>query len=393
MRRSTRRSTPTSTEADRRSRTEAATRSRSARTAPRSRSSRRSARRSRSRKTATVWSSASSTAAIARTSSTATPRASCPTRRRRSYLDHRPRVQRDHVRLRARHDGHRRHRGPRRHPAIRNEYDPNGRLLKHIDADGNEIVYDHDLDRSPGGGHRPQRQPDGLRLRRARAGDVGDRPAGRTTRYEYDAPANQTAVVDALGHRTEYAYDAKGRVTLVRDPLGHETQTTYDAAGHVLTTTDALHRVTSDTYDGAGRLLTSRNALDRLVAENTWNADGTLADLDGRARQPVELRVRRPRPPDAPGQPGRQRHAVALRRRGQLVSGRASSLTRPPTRRRSSTSRSRETRSPRSYVYDQNDRVTGPLAQAAPRRGLTSSRTRRTRRSARWTRRPTAAAS
>lgn len=32
---------------------------------------------------------------------------------------------------------------PRRVRAIRNEYDAHGRLIKHIDADGHEIVYSH----------------------------------------------------------------------------------------------------------------------------------------------------------------------------------------------------------------------------------------------------------
>src|SRR6185503_11525810 len=64
---------------------------------------------------------------------------------------------------------------------IRNEYDAEGRLLRHIDAFGEEIVYDHRVD------------------------------------------AREEVVTDRLGHSRLLAYDERGNVVREVDALGKET--------------------------------------------------------------------------------------------------------------------------------------------------------------------------
>ena len=74
---------------------------------------------------------------------------------------------------------------PRGITPIRNEYDDDGRLVKHIDAFGNEITYNHDMDNNKEG--------------------VTDR-LGRETVYEYDDRGNVVKLTDPLGNVTEYTY-------------------------------------------------------------------------------------------------------------------------------------------------------------------------------------------
>jgi len=159
---------------------------------------------------------------------------------------------------------------------IRNEYDATGRLLKHIDANGEEIVYTHDL--------------------AASAEIVRDR-LNNETRYEYDSRGNVLKKRDALGNETTYSYDANDNVltetnalgktttstydlfynrTSVTDPLNHRTEFTYNSQGKVLTVKDARNHVTTNTYDNAGNLLTTKDALGNTTV-NTYSAqDGSL---------------------------------------------------------------------------------------------------------------------
>jgi YD repeat-containing protein len=79
---------------------------------------------------------------------------------------------------------------PRGIQPIRNDYDAAGRLVKHTDAFGKEIVYGHDLS--------------------AKRETITDR-LGRETLYEYDQNDNVSRMTDALGHQTIYTYDSRDR--------------------------------------------------------------------------------------------------------------------------------------------------------------------------------------
>ena len=159
------------------------------------------------------------------------------------------------------------------------EYDLNGRLTALIDADGNRIIYGHDI-----ASHTQQ---------------ITDR-LGRTTLYEYDGQGNVTYKLDADGRQSYWTYDGRGNkltetdpagltktytyddndnMLSETDPLGHTTTYTYNARNDVLTTTDALGNVTENVYDANGDLLTTIDALGNIT-EHTYDTDGNLTSTE-----------------------------------------------------------------------------------------------------------------
>jgi len=181
---------------------------------------------------------------------------------------------------------------PRGIQPLRNEYDDQGRLVRHIDAFGKAIEFTHDLDArrevvTDRLGHsrvleydargNVVRETDALGKITTRTFDTNDLllsqtdPLGHTTTNTYDASKNLTTVVDPLGHRTAYTYDAQGRVLSTTDSRGKTTSNTYDAAGNLLQSTDVLGKVTAYSYDGRGNLLTQT---DPVGAVTTFAYDG-----------------------------------------------------------------------------------------------------------------------
>ena len=176
---------------------------------------------------------------------------------------------------------------------IRNEYDPSGRLLKHIDANGNEIVYTHDLAarseivRDRLGNQTTYKyddrgnvleKTDALGNETTYTYDANDNvltetnALGKTTAYTYDAFDNRTSVTDPLGNRTEFTYNSQGRVLTVRDARNNFTTHTYDTAGNLLTTTDATGNMTVNTYSiQNGSLTSTRDALNNTTGFEYFN--------------------------------------------------------------------------------------------------------------------------
>lgn len=155
------------------------------------------------------------------------------------------------------------------------EYDYNGRLTALIDADGNRIIYGHDL-------------PNHTQ-------EITDR-LGRTTLYEYDGKGNVTykqdddgkesfwtyddhgnklSETDPLGLTKTYTYDENDNMLSETDPSGNTTSYTYNERNDVLTTTDAMGNVTENTYTVKGDLKTTTDALGN-VTTHTYDADGNL---------------------------------------------------------------------------------------------------------------------
>jgi len=143
---------------------------------------------------------------------------------------------------------------PLGHSAIRNEYDASGRLVAHVDANGNRIEYTH--------------KPD------TRQEVVKDR-LGNITVYEYDDKGNVVAETNALGNRTEYAYNPNGNKTMEVDALGNKTTWTYDGKGNMLSETDTLGNTTKYTYDSRGNLLTTTDAMGHVTV-NEYDTKGNL---------------------------------------------------------------------------------------------------------------------
>ena len=171
---------------------------------------------------------------------------------------------------------------PRGVTPIRNEYGPDGRLLRHIDAFGNEIEYDHQLAANREivtnrlGASRlleydargnVTREVDESGVETTRIFDADDQllsesdELGNVSSYVYDANRNLTATTDPLGNVTSFAYDAKGNVLTSTDPRGGVAVNVYDARSNLTRTTDALGAATTYAYNARGELLTEIDTL------------------------------------------------------------------------------------------------------------------------------------
>jgi RHS repeat-associated protein/uncharacterized repeat protein (TIGR01451 family) len=90
-------------------------------------------------------------------------------------------------------------------------------------------------------------------------------PAGKVTRYDYDAAGNLTSITDSLGKAETYTYDGAGNRLTRTDRTSHTWTYTYDAQGHQTKRTDPLGKATSYTYDAAGRLATETDPLGKIT--------------------------------------------------------------------------------------------------------------------------------
>ncbi|TVR95235.1 MAG: choice-of-anchor A family protein [Wenzhouxiangellaceae bacterium] len=166
---------------------------------------------------------------------------------------------------------------PRGVRAIRNEYDDDGRLIAQIDADGNRLEFDRDI----------QGRVETIRDRRGHAtvyiyderGNVlsETNALGETTTRSYDEFGNELTRTDSLGQVWEMAYDSRGNQTAETDPLGHTNHYAYNSrglvtshtapdgtvvmsnqynpsTGNLTATTDALGNATHFAYDISGNL-------------------------------------------------------------------------------------------------------------------------------------------
>lgn len=143
---------------------------------------------------------------------------------------------------------------PRGIRPAKNEYDNDGRLIAHIDAEGNRVEYQHDIN--------------------GKQEVVKDR-LGNLTVYNYDDKGNVTRITNAYGNITQYTYDAKGNKLSETDALGNTTNYTYDAKGNLLTKTDPLGNVIQYTYNALGNVLEVKDAKGNSIV-NTYDAKGNL---------------------------------------------------------------------------------------------------------------------
>ncbi|MBP9822624.1 MAG: hypothetical protein KBF21_00240 [Thermoanaerobaculia bacterium] len=175
--------------------------------------------------------------------------------------------------------------GPLGRTPIRNEYGPDGRLTKHVDAFGHEILYDHQLaanreivtnrlgasrqlDYDARGNVTHEVDESGVETTRTFDGNdqllTETDELGNTTTYVYDANRNLTSTTDPLGNVTRFTYDSKGNALTTTDPRGGVTTNLYDAKSNLTRTTDAAGAVTNFTYNSKGELLTELDALGNL---------------------------------------------------------------------------------------------------------------------------------
>lgn len=144
---------------------------------------------------------------------------------------------------------------PRGVEAIRTEFDTGGRMIKQVDADGNEIEFTHDLVNF--------------------TESVEDR-LGHVTRYEFDDNGNVVRKIDPQLHETTYTYDENDNELTVTDHLGNTTTRTYDGRNNPLTEEDPLGNLTTFTYDAFSNPLTITNARNKITTF-TYGPNGNLS--------------------------------------------------------------------------------------------------------------------
>jgi len=149
--------------------------------------------------------------------------------------------------------------------AVRSEYDESGRLIRQTDADGNPIVFTHDIE------NRRETVTD--RLGNVIVHEYDDRgnvvktvdAMTNATIHVYDDLDNEIATVDALGHVTTFTYDGRGNKLTETDSLSNTVTYTYNALNQPLTITDARGNMTWYIYDARGNLVQEIDALDNVT--------------------------------------------------------------------------------------------------------------------------------
>jgi RHS repeat-associated protein len=202
--------------------------------------------------------------------------------------------------------------------AVRTEYDENGRMIRQINADGDEVAFDHDVDNQTEtvtdfagyqtifeyndlgqvtsktdtlgntwayehdarGNETQVTNPDGT-VRLATYDPQDNRTSetdelGNQTVFSFDSHGNMTSMTDAEGRYSQYQYDSGGNLIRQTGPDGNvDFERTYDGRGNVLTETDALGNVTAYTYDGHGNKLTETDPLGNVTAY-TYDGRGNM---------------------------------------------------------------------------------------------------------------------
>lgn len=103
-----------------------------------------------------------------------------------------------------------------------------------------------------------------------------------TTRFEYDAQGNLTAVVDPKALATRYTYNGLGDLTVLSSPDTGTTTYTYDSAGNRKTQTDARLELTTYDYDALNRLTAIGYATTGLNVSYAYDLSHAVCDLDER---------------------------------------------------------------------------------------------------------------
>ncbi len=230
---------------------------------------------------------------------------------------------------------------------VRNEYDDEGRLVRHIDAFGKVIELGRDpenrreivtnrLGQSRVLGYDARgnvvSETNELGKTTQRAYDGRDNllsqtdPLGRTKTFAYTPQGDLETFTDPLGNTTRFSYNDRRQILTLTNPRGGVTRHTYDNQGSLTQTVDALGKVTTFTYDATGNLLTTTDALGQ-VSRFEYDAFGNpVKEIDALGHETNSTY-------DAVG------NRVTVTRSRTLVDGSTETL-------------------PTSIVYDSLDRVT-----------------------------------
>ncbi len=192
---------------------------------------------------------------------------------------------------------------PRGIRAVRSEYDESGRLIRQTDADGNPIVFSHDVENRRetitdrlGNVTVHEYDEDGNVVRTVDAlSNVTTRtyddfdneltvtdPLGHTTTNSYDERGNKTSETDPLGNTTFTTYNTLSQPTSITDPKGNTTRFFYDAFGNLTSNVDAAGNATVFTYDSRGNQLTQVDPLGNVTSNECDSLGRLIRGTDAR---------------------------------------------------------------------------------------------------------------
>ena len=146
---------------------------------------------------------------------------------------------------------------PLGYDGIRTEYGEDGRLLRKIDAEGNDIRFTRDIPN--------------------RVETVTDR-LGHSTTFEYDEDGNVVRGTDALGNVTLFSFDDRDREISRTDALGNVWGRTYDDDDNVTSQTDPLGHTRRYLYSSTRRPVAMTDA-NGFIANFTYDSRGNLDSL------------------------------------------------------------------------------------------------------------------
>ena len=155
-----------------------------------------------------------------------------------------------------------------------------GRAVGVVDAEGNAISYEYEIDasvehvRDRRGGVTTYEYDDRGNI--VRATD----PEGNVRSYEFNERGLPVKETDARGNSIDRTYDDRGNEIRAENALGGVTMTTYNELNQPLTLTDELGRVSSFKYDAFG---TPTEQIDAAGARYVYTNDEF-----GRARRIVD---------------------------------------------------------------------------------------------------------
>jgi RHS repeat-associated protein len=160
--------------------------------------------------------------------------------------------------------------------ASRTEYDDAGRIVRQINAAGDTLQMNHDVDHNfeevlDFTGHVTSYKYD-LHGNIVRKED----DAGNRWHYAYDSEDNLLTTLQPDGTLKSSTYDSHGNELTSTDELGHTITRTYNELGKSLTVTDALGRTTSYAYDATGNLIRETGPDETELSERTYDAKGNV---------------------------------------------------------------------------------------------------------------------
>ncbi|MGD9974247.1 MAG: RHS repeat-associated core domain-containing protein [Desulfatirhabdiaceae bacterium] len=111
-------------------------------------------------------------------------------------------------------------------------------------------------------------------------------PLGHFKTLEYNPNNKLIKTTDANGNSTQTTYDLANRPVTTTDAAGGVITTSYDGNGNMLSLTDQQNKKYTFTFDGSNRLLGATDPLNNTVA-NTWDAAGRISRVTNARNQVI----------------------------------------------------------------------------------------------------------